>query len=65
MPNPTADTEIVKVIEECLRKPVYFRDIVVATKGHPYRQVLIAWSNVRMRHQLERDELGRYWRSVN
>jgi hypothetical protein len=58
---PSADPKVVKAIEDCLRKPVYFRDIVAATKDSPYRAVLLAWSDVRSRLTLERDEHGRYW----
>lgn len=56
-----ADPKIVKTIEDALRKPVLFRDIVEATKGYRYRAVLLAWSDVRSRLTLERDELGRFW----
>jgi hypothetical protein len=56
-----ADPAIVKTIEDALHRPVFFRDIVDATKQHPYRMVLQAWSDIRSRLKLERDELGRYW----
>jgi hypothetical protein len=56
-----ADPKIVKTIENALRKPVFFRDIVDATKEAPYRALLLAWSDVRSRLTLERDEHGRYW----
>jgi hypothetical protein len=56
-----ADPKIVKTIEDALRKPVFFRDIVDATKGYRYRAVLLAWSDVRSRLTLERDEHGRFW----
>jgi hypothetical protein len=58
---PAVDARIVKIIEDALRKPVFFRDIVEATKAQRYRAVLLAWSDVRSRLTLERDELGRYW----
>jgi hypothetical protein len=58
---PVTDPKVIKVIEDALRKPVFFRDIVSATKDCPYRAVLLAWSDVRSRLTLERDELGRYW----
>ena len=58
---PAVDKNIVKTIEDVLRKPVFFRDIVAATKDCPYRAVLLAWSDVRSRLTLERDEHGRYW----
>ena len=61
MSAPAADPKIVRTIENALRKPVFFRDIVDATKDQPYRAVLTAWSDVRSRLTLERDELGRYW----
>lgn len=57
------DPEIVRIIEEALRKPVFFRDIVAATRNHRYRSVLQAWSDVRTRLTLDRDEQGRYWTS--
>jgi hypothetical protein len=59
-PTP-ADPHIVKTIEDLLHRPVYFRDIVVATKQHPYRAVLQAWGDIRSRLSLARDEHGRYW----
>jgi hypothetical protein len=49
------------LIENCLRKPVYFREIIDATKQYRYRMVLQAWSEIRSRRALERDEYGRYW----
>lgn len=58
-----ADPALVKRIEECLRQPTYFRDILDATRDQKYRAVLLAWSDVRTRHALERDEHGRYWRT--
>jgi len=48
---------------ECLREPVYFRDILEATRDQKYRTVLFAWSDIRLRHALERDEYGRHWRA--
>ena len=58
-----ADQSLVRRIEECLREPVYFRDILDATRDQKYRAVLLAWSDIRTRHALERDEHGRYWRA--
>ena len=58
---PQADPTLVQAIEDCLCKPVYFRDIVEATKNSPYRAVLLAWSDIRTRLTLERDKHGRYW----
>ena len=61
MSTLAADPKIVKTIENALRKPVLFRDIVDATKDTPYRAMLLAWSDIRSRLTLERDEYGRYW----
>jgi hypothetical protein len=58
-----ADPALVCRIEECLREPVYFRDILEATRDRGYRAVLLAWSDIRSRLELERDERGRYWRA--
>jgi hypothetical protein len=58
-----ADPALVKRIEERLRQPVYFREILDVTRDQKYRAVLLAWSDIRMRHALERDEHGRYWRA--
>jgi hypothetical protein len=58
-----ADPALVQKIEQCLREPVYFRDILDATRDQKYRAVLLAWSDIRTRHALERDEYGRYWRA--
>ena len=65
MSTPAADPNIVRTIENALRQPVFFRDIVAATKDAPYRAVLTAWSDVRSRLTLERDEHGRYWLAKN
>lgn len=55
-----ADAALVERIENCLRQPVYFRDILDALRDRPYRAVLRAWSEIRMQHALERDDFGRY-----
>jgi hypothetical protein len=52
--------ELVARIETVLAQPVYFREVLDATAGHRYRDLLTAWSEVRIRHVLERDERGRY-----
>jgi hypothetical protein len=55
-----ADMALVERIEHCLRQPVYFRDILDALRDRPYRAILQAWSEIRVRHVLERDDFGRY-----
>ncbi|HET7848900.1 MAG TPA: hypothetical protein VFL51_07550 [Pseudolabrys sp.] len=52
---------VVSKIEALLQEPVFFRDVLAALRDCPYRVILRAWSDVRMRHTLARDELGRYW----
>ncbi len=54
------DAQVVERIENCLRQPVYFRDILDALRDRPYRAILRAWSEVRTQHALERDDFGRY-----
>ena len=56
-----ADPRLVSDIESLLAKPVYFSELLDATREKPYRDVLKAWSAVRRRHRLDRDERGRYW----
>ena len=55
------DAELVAKIEDLLRQPIFFRDVLAAARNQPYRSILRAWSQVRTRHALARDELGRYW----
>jgi hypothetical protein len=55
------DPALVRRIEACLDKPVYFRDILNALRDQKYRAILSAWSEVRSVLPLERDEHGRYW----
>jgi hypothetical protein len=56
-----ADAALVAKIEGLLRQPVYFRDVLAALSSEPYRAILRAWSEIRTRHALARDEFGRYW----
>lgn len=55
------DAGLVAKIEGLLRQPIYFRDVLAAARSQPYRAILSAWSDIRTRHTLARDELGRYW----
>jgi len=56
-----ADTGLVAKIEELLQRPIFFRDVLAAVRNQPYRAILLAWSEIRTRHPLARDEFGRYW----
>ena len=61
MTDPASSaTELVSRIEKVLAEPVYFRQVLDATAAYRYRDVLAAWSEVRSRHALQRDEHGRY-----
>jgi hypothetical protein len=59
MADPDAD--LVAKIEGLLQQPIFFRDVLAAVRNQPYRAILRAWSEIRTRHALARDELGRYW----
>ncbi len=56
-----AEEELVSGIERMLREPVFFKDVLVRFSATEYRAILRAWSDVRSKHQLSRDEAGRYW----
>ena len=49
-------------VEALLADWMYFHEVLSALSDHPYRAVLGAWSDVRERHDLQRDEQGRYKR---
>ena len=55
------DARLVAKIAGLLRQPMFFRDVLVAARDHPYRAILRAWSEIRTSHALARDEFGRYW----
>jgi hypothetical protein len=56
-----ADAALVTRIEGLLQHPIYFRDVLVEASDQPYRAILLAWSDIRSRQELARDEFGRYW----
>ena len=60
MTAPRALPELVGLLETALAQPIYFSQLLARAEGHRYRDVLLAWSDVRTRHALARDELGRY-----
>jgi hypothetical protein len=55
------DQDLVRGLEQLLKQPVFFKDVLVRFSGNEYREILRAWSDVRSRLELSRDELGRYW----
>jgi hypothetical protein len=56
-----ADEELVQRLERLLKAPVFFRDVLAGLSDNKYRAILCAWSDVRSRFELSRDEAGRYW----
>ncbi|MEP9379474.1 hypothetical protein ABLE91_22365 [Aquabacter sp. CN5-332] len=44
-----------------LQQPVFFWQVIEALSDETYRATLVAWGEVRERHDLDRDEHGRYW----
>ena len=60
----TADTpNLASRLEAILMDWVYFHEVLSALADQPYRAVLRAWSQVRERHDLTRDDQGRYKRA--
>lgn len=59
--STTTDGELVRGIEQLLAQPVFFRDVLARFSGSEYRAILRAWSDIRSRLELSRDEAGRYW----
>ena len=55
-----ADQTLVAKIEALLARPVYFKEVLDCGAAFAYREILMAWSDVRERHALQRDEFGRY-----
>jgi hypothetical protein len=54
------DQDLVRGLEQLLKEPVFFKDVLVQFSGSQYREILRAWSDLRSRVELSRDELGRY-----
>jgi len=57
----SVDAELVRDIENVLTQPVFFKDILARFSSKEYRSILRAWSDIRSRVPLSRDESGRYW----
>ena len=56
-----ADQTLVAKIEARLTRPVYFKEVLDCGSAYAYRDILVAWSEVRERRGLQRDEFGRYF----
>jgi hypothetical protein len=61
MTRSGAREDLVGKIEALLADPAFFKDVLDLCMDAPYRDVLIAWSALREKHELMRDEFGRYW----
>jgi hypothetical protein len=61
MTTPRSLPELVGLFEAALAQPTYFSQLLARAEGHRYRDILLAWSDVRSRRELARDEHGRYW----
>jgi hypothetical protein len=57
----TETSPLVARVIALLQQPVYFWQVIDALSDETYRAVLVAWSEVRESHALDRDEHGRYW----
>lgn len=57
------DPALVGRLEALLADWVFFHEVLSACADKPYREVLRAWSDLRERHALTRDEAGRYKRA--
>ncbi len=57
----TVDAKLVRDIEVALSEPIFFKDVLASFSASDYRSVLQAWSDIRSRIALSRDEAGRYW----
>jgi hypothetical protein len=57
----TVDAQLVRDIEVALSDPVFFKDVLARFSASDYRSLLQAWSDIRSRITLSRDEAGRYW----
>ncbi len=48
-------------LEELLKEPTYFWQVIAALSDQTYRTTLVAWAELRENRELDRDEFGRYW----
>jgi hypothetical protein len=61
--STTVNADLVRGIEQLLAEPIFFKDVLARFSANEYRSILRAWSDIRSRLQLSRDESGRYWLS--
>lgn len=57
MAGKTLPDEIEQYISE---EPRFFSDVVRKFRDRPYRDILLAWSTIREKDILKRDEEGHY-----
>ncbi|MCL5046160.1 MAG: hypothetical protein M1598_05130 [Actinobacteria bacterium] len=56
----TVDAIAEEIIARMERGPVFFADVMRTFPHEPYRDLLLAWSQIRSTRKLGRDEDGRY-----
>ena len=56
-----ADQTLVHKFLLLLARPVYFKEVLDCGADYAYRDVLMAWSDIREQNTLQRDEFGRYF----
>ncbi len=59
----SAPSDLAARVESLLGEWVYFHEVLSACADQPYRAVLGALSDIRERHELLRDDQGRYRRA--
>jgi hypothetical protein len=48
-------------IEQFLKEPKFFADVLRHFSAHPYREVLLAWATIREKNILQRNAEGHYF----
>lgn len=50
-----------EVLTKLRGKPIFYYDLLTEFPERSYREIMLAWSEVREGHSLSRDEEGRYY----
>ena len=50
-----------EVLTKLRGKPIFYYDLLTEFPERSYREIMLAWSEVREGHMLSRDEDGRYY----
>ena len=49
-----------RIVDELRERPRHFSEVVEAHAAVPWRELLLAWGEIRSADVLQRDEAGRY-----